>query len=188
MKRRDFLARSGGAVSGSWISMSLPAMLASSLVSKAAKAQGKAFRVLTESEAKEFEAIAARIIPSGETPGAVEAGVIHFIDTVLADDPSASMELMRAGLRELQAEMGDSYGIYSFAALDDGQQIQVLQGIEDTAFFQTIRLLTIGGMFANPSYGGNRDRIGWNLVGFEGPQASQPPFGYYDADYMEKGV
>ena len=30
-------------------------------------------------------------------------------------------------------------------------------------------------------YGGNRDRVGWKLIGFEDRMAYQPPFGYYDA-------
>jgi gluconate 2-dehydrogenase gamma chain len=37
------------------------------------------------------------------------------------------------------------------------------------------------GFLGNPSYGGNRDRIGWKLIGFEDRMAYQPPFGYYDA-------
>jgi hypothetical protein len=43
-------------------------------------------------------------------------------------------------------------------------------------------------MFSNPSYGGNRDEVGWKLIGFEAPHPWQPPFGYYDADYAEKGA
>jgi len=38
-------------------------------------------------------------------------------------------------------------------------------------------------MFALPSYGGNRDGIGWTLLGFDDTHAYAPPFGYYDRDY-----
>lgn len=168
--------------------MSLPAMLASSLAACDARARGQAFRVLTPGEALALEAIAAQIIPTGETPGAAEAGVIYFIDTVLAEDPSGAPQSIRDSLAELQADISTTFAAPSFAALESGQQIEVLKGIEDTAFFQTIRLLTIGGMFSNPAYGGNHDHSGWKLIGFEGPRAWQPPFGYYDADYMEKGA
>ncbi len=41
--------------------------------------------------------------------------------------------------------------------------------------------LTHCGMFAMPSRGGNRDRSGWALLGFDNQHAWQPPFGYYDA-------
>ena len=60
------------------------------------------FSVLSEEEAQEFQAIAARIIPTDETPGATEAGVIYFIDNVLADDREAEHEILRQGMRELQ--------------------------------------------------------------------------------------
>jgi len=39
------------------------------------------------------------------------------------------------------------------------------------------------GMFSDPSYGGNRNGIGWELLGFRNDHAYQPPFGYYDRDY-----
>jgi hypothetical protein len=44
-------------------------------------------------------------------------------------------------------------------------------------------VLTVLGLFTMPSYGGNRDGIGWALIGFEDQHAFQPPFGYYDRDY-----
>ena len=34
-------------------------------------------------------------------------------------------------------------------------------------------------------YGGNRNGVGWALVGFDGHGAATAPFGYYDAAYME---
>ena len=34
-----------------------------------------------------------------------------------------------------------------------------------------------------PAYGGNRDGVGWKLIGFEDRHVFQPPFGYYDRDY-----
>ncbi len=38
-------------------------------------------------------------------------------------------------------------------------------------------------MFVLPSYGSNRDSIGWRLIGFDDAHAFTPPFGYYDRDY-----
>ena len=187
MKRRAFLAQSGAAISGSWISMSLPAILAASQASCKAKEEGAAFRVFTASEAIEFEAMAAQVIPSGDSPGAREAGVIYFMDTVLAEDQTGGIDRLRSGLAELQVDIRGAHGAEAFAGLGNALQIQVLQGIEKTDFFATIRYLTIAGMFSNPSYGGNRDQLGWKLIGFEGPRGWSPPFGFYDADYAEKG-
>ena len=50
-----------------------------------------------------------------------------------------------------------------------------------------MRYLTIAGMFALPEYGGNRENIGYQLIGFDDQHVWQPPFGFYDADYLEKG-
>ena len=55
-----------------------------------------------------------------------------------------------------------------------------VEQLDHGAFFQTIRFFTIAGTFANPSWGGNRDRIGWQILGFEDRFTWQPPFGDYD--------
>jgi gluconate 2-dehydrogenase gamma chain len=188
MKRRTFLNQSGVTLGGSWITMSMPALLAAGVTACKAKEEGGAFKVLEAAEATEFEAIAAQIIPSDQTPGATEAGVIYFMDTVLADMQSAALEPLRNGLAGLHSDIWASHHAKTFADLSDDQQIEVLKGIENTKFFGTLRFLTVAGMFSNPSYGGNRDEIGWKLIGFEAPHAWQPPFGYYDAEYAEKGA
>jgi gluconate 2-dehydrogenase gamma chain len=36
------------------------------------------------------------------------------------------------------------------------------------AFFEMILANTIEGFFADPIYGGNRDMVGWKLIGFPG--------------------
>ena len=42
--------------------------------------------------------------------------------------------------------------------------------------------MTVFGFFAMEKYGGNRDQVGWDLIGFEGDHGPwQYPFGYYDA-------
>ena len=43
--------------------------------------------------------------------------------------------------------------------------------------------MTLIGLFALPQYGGNRNGIGWRLIGFDDQHAFSPPFGYYDRDY-----
>jgi gluconate 2-dehydrogenase gamma chain len=48
--------------------------------------------------------------------------------------------------------------------------------------------LTVAGMFALPSYGGNRDHIGWKLLGFTHQHVWAPPFGFYDAGLVGKPV
>ncbi len=187
LSRRAFLRSAGKAARTSGIVLSLPMILVSCERSRQAQLNNEEFAVLSEEEAQEFYAFAARIIPSDETPGASEAGVIYFIDNVLADDREAEHELLRVGMRELQVATALNYGASYFHELEEIQQDQLLSEIEDTQFFGTMRFLTIAGMFSLPEYGGNRDKIGYELIGFEDRHAWQAPYGFYDADYAERG-
>ena len=49
----------------------------------------------------------------------------------------------------------------------------MLQGVSDDTipFFQMLALHTRQGMFCDPAYGGNRNRVGWDLIGFPGPKS-----------------
>jgi gluconate 2-dehydrogenase gamma chain len=147
-----------------------------------ADASGTSF--LTSIEAADVGAIAAQIIPSDATPGAREAGVVFFIDRALATFFSRMAETFRAQLTEFRAECHARHpDCASFSALSSQQQIEFLQTVEHTPFFVSMRFLTVLGMFAMPSYGGNRDSVGWKLLGFEDQHVFHPPFGHYDRDY-----
>ncbi len=187
LSRRAFLRQTGIAARNSLIVLSLPAIMSSSAAASEAMLDKSAFKILGSEEAMEFAAIAARIIPTDETPGATEAGVIYFIDNVLGTSRTEALEPMRAGLASLQASAQSSYGSASFSALTPEQQDALLVSIEETEFFGTMRYMTIAGMFSLPEYGGNRDYAGWKLIGFEHKHVWSPPFGFYDADYMARG-
>jgi len=145
--------------------------------------QPPAFSVLNAEEAKEIEAIAAQIIPTDETPGAREAGVVYFIDRALATFDRDKRALYTDGLKDLEAKRAALFpDSRSIAGLEAAEQIRLLRAIETTDFFELLRTHTILGFFGNPSYGGNRDRIGWKLIGFEDHFQFEPPFGYYDAE------
>jgi len=187
LSRRAFLRQTGIAARNSLIVLSLPVIMSSSAAASEAMLENSAFTILGSEEAREFAAIAARIIPTDETPGATEAGVIYFIDNVLGTSRTEVLAPMRAGLASLQASAQSSYGSASFSALTPEQQDALLVSIEETEFFGTMRYMTIAGMFSLPEYGGNRDYAGWKLIGFEHKHVWSPPFGFYDADYMARG-
>jgi gluconate 2-dehydrogenase gamma chain len=139
---------------------------------------------LSAAEAADIEAVAAQIIPTDDSPGAREAGVVYFVDRALATFYSQLAGDYRAQLAAFQAEYRHAHpAVSSFASLTSDQQIEHLKGVDQTTFFATTRLLTLLGMFALPQYGGNRDRVGWKLIGFEDLHVFRPPFGYYDRDY-----
>ncbi len=186
--RRAFLGTSGSVIGGSWIALNLPAILATADFACTAQSAGAGFEVLTAFEAAELEAIAAQIIPTDDTPGAREAGVIYFIDRALNTFGADNLEPIREGLQDFESSVRKEHpGVESFSALSDDQQIEALRAIEESDFFGTVRTMTIAGMFAHPSYGGNRDKMGWALLGFDDRHAWQPPFGYYDAQYINGG-
>jgi len=140
--------------------------------------------LLTAAEAADVEAVAAQIVPSDDLPGAREAGAVYFIDRALATFFSQLAVDYRAQLAAFQSAYRERYpAATSFAALTSEQQIEYLRTIDDTPFFNTTRLLTLLGMFTLPAYGGNRDGVGWKLIGFEDRHVFHPPFGYYDRDY-----
>jgi gluconate 2-dehydrogenase gamma chain len=55
-----------------------------------------------------------------------------------------------------------------------------IASIEHSEFFEALRRHVVMGFLASPAWGGNRDNVGWKLIGFEDAGAFQPPFGYYD--------
>ena len=73
-----------------------------------------------------------------------------------------------------------------FSELSAEQQITVLKKIETTQFFELVRTMTILGMFSDPGYGGNYNKIGWKMIGFEDQFFFNAPFGSYDRDYKAK--
>ena len=185
--RREFLSRSGSMISGSWIAMNSSAIIATANFACQAKIDGAPFEVLTEIEAKELEAIAAQIFPSDGTPGAKEAGILYFIDHALATIREDDKEIIQKGLVEFKAKILEKFpGEKFFSDFNSKQQIEMLKKIEKSNFFETVRHLTISGMFAMPSYGGNKDKMGWAHLGFMDRHTWSPPFGYYDEQYIKE--
>jgi gluconate 2-dehydrogenase gamma chain len=186
--RRAFLQTTSTLAKGSFIVLAAPSILAAcKQADEAINSEAPEFATLTEIEARELRAIAARIIPSDDTPGAEEAGVIYFIDAVLGDDRDEQYRAVREALREVQYSAALKFSASYFADLAPAQQDELLTDIETTPFFATIRYLTIAGMFSLPSYGGNKNKLGYELIGFDDQHAWAPPFGFYDADYAERG-
>jgi gluconate 2-dehydrogenase gamma chain len=141
------------------------------------------FQTLDAATAAELDAITSQIIPSTDGPGAHEAGIVYFIDRALATFDADLRESYRTGMASVQQKRNELFpGSVSVAALKSEQQIQLIHSIEKTDFFELLRTHTLYGFLGNPSYGGNRNKVGWKLIGFEDRGAFQPPFGYYDAN------
>ena len=138
---------------------------------------------LSASQRSAIEAAVARIVPAVDgRPGARDAGAVHFIDRALATFNVSQKPLYVEGLATLNRRAAELRSGSTFAALAAPQQDEVLRSVESTPFFQALRFDTLVGTFALPIWGGNRDHLGWHLLGFEHAPRFQAPFGYYDAD------
>ena len=186
--RRDFVTALAG-VGAAWIVSDWIAVESALAHATQAVAQQPppAFAALTTDEAADIGAMAERIMPSDDTPGAKEAGVIYFIDRALQTFDKDQLPFVRTGLKDVNKRAAKRKAGARFSQLDTTQQDALLKEIENTPFFGGVRYVTMVGMFENPSWGGNRDSVGWKLLGFEPHAAHKPPFGYYDAQ-VAKGA
>jgi gluconate 2-dehydrogenase gamma chain len=186
LSRRSFLLAATGGLSAAWLTFTWAevANAAHDAHTTVQTADASRTSFLTSIEAADVSAIASQIIPSDATPGAREAGVVFFIDRALATFFSRMAATFRTQLAEFGVACRTHHpSVASFAALSSQQQIEFLETVDHTPFFDSMRFLTVLGMFATPGYGGNRDGVGWKLLGFEDQHVFQPPFGYYDRDY-----
>jgi gluconate 2-dehydrogenase gamma chain len=202
VSRRDFLLRAGTGLSAVWLSSHWSGIVAAATHARHAVQSSPPpnFQFFSAEEAREIDAISARIIPSDSTPGAREAGVVYFMDRALATFAADSQGTYKRGLTELQAKVREMFP--DLARFSDGtpaQQDEILRSLDQQAvppggrafrssatassFFETIRAHTVVAFLIDPESGGNRGGVGWKLIGRDLDHTFQPPFGYYDKDY-----
>lgn len=181
--RRDFLSSSALAGAG-WLALNSGLLATLSACAREDAASGAPFTTLTAGEGRTMRAFAARIVPSGDgLPGAEEAGAVHFVDRVLETFFAGMRPLIADGMAALDGRAASaSPDEASFADLDEEAQIAIMHEVEQEPWFGAARFLVLSGVFAEPSYGGNRDGAGFTLLGVEHAPSFTPPFGHYDAE------
>ncbi len=186
--------------------------------------------VFSDRERAVIEAAAARIVPSDEGPGAREAGVIEYIEGLLATDDvdadisprekkeyanfvlgsmggrteeqqaalfklnglgSRHRQAYRAGVVELDRLAAGLRSGADFCGLDGAGQDQVLSILDDRndRFFTLLLTHTMEGFYGHPRHGGNKDRAGWQVLGYPGPSfphGNESPYGWYDANVPDE--
>ncbi len=204
LSRRGFLSQSLTGLSAAWVSAHWPAMLSAATHARQAvqSTSPAKFEFFSPEQAAEIEAISSRIIPTTDTPGAHEAGVVFFIDRALVTFAKDNQKLYSEGLLALQAKAHELFPtVDKFSAATPEQQDQILESFDPQSsregrrplllgpgaqsFFETVRVHTISGFLIDPDSNkrGNRDGAGWKVIGRENQHMFQPPFGYYDKDY-----
>jgi gluconate 2-dehydrogenase gamma chain len=140
--------------------------------------QSASLETLTVEQAAILDAVVARLIPSDALgPGAREAGAVRYIDRALGGALSASRAAYESGLAALDRYARSSRG-EPFVQLTAVDQDSVLIDVEtgaatgfagsSAAFFAMVLNHTHQGTFGDPFYGGNRDFVGWDLIGYPG--------------------
>ena len=150
-----------------------------------------AYMFFNNTDAATVEALAERIFPADASgAGARDAAVIVYIDRTLAGYGRHLQRLYRRGVTELNRHAGrlhdgkrfveltaaeqdlllDRLSAWVFGAADADLNERPLEWHLLAEFFGAVRLHTLEGMFCDPMYGGNRDCVGWKLIGFPGAQ------------------
>jgi gluconate 2-dehydrogenase gamma chain len=136
---------------------------------------------LNDEDSRTIAAFTERLMPGAAgKPGATDAGVLNYIDLALAGAYQDQQDFYRRGLTQLDAHCRAAFG-KPFRALSVEQQDGTITALEGgkapefvwptaVAFFNTLRIHTMEGMFADPVYGGNKNFAGWRLVEFPGAQ------------------
>jgi hypothetical protein len=94
-------------------------------------------------------------------------------------------EVYRIGLDAVDRYANEQFG-RDFVELTEEQQDDIVGALAEgqasgfrqvsaEQFFQVLRRHTAEGMFSDPAYGGNRNLVGWSLVGFPGAQRAYTP-------------
>jgi gluconate 2-dehydrogenase gamma chain len=136
----------------------------------------------TDQEFKTLEAVCARVLPKDQDPGALEANVPVYIDRMLTSPELVKMkDDFLGGIDALQRRARRMWNKEYWEAQPE-QQDDLLSIFRDSPpesgeahFYESLVVLTLEGFLGDPSYGGNKDRVGWNLVGFG---TSEPPVGH----------
>lgn len=180
--RRSFLVESARLAGVGWLALNTPMLLAAGSAADERRVAGSGWINMSPQEAAAFAAVADQIIPPDQTPGAAEIGVVYFIDQALGGFMAGEAATLKTGLADLDRLAREAHGASgAFAELAFDRQTALLRGIEATPFFNQMIFLTHCGMFALPSWGGNRELGGWALLGFDSRHSWEPPYGFYDA-------
>ena len=188
--RRRFIGGLSGTIGFAWLSSHWTAILGAQEHVHGAISGGETpeLQFFTATQAAQVEALTAQIIPTDDMPGAKEAGAVYFIDRALATFDKERAPVYIKGLKNLESVSRKLFPRNgTFANLKTDQQIKVMRAIEKSEFFNVLRTQTVISFLADPEYGGNRGKVGWNLIGFEDMGVFRPPFGYYDRTHESNG-
>lgn len=126
----------------------------------------------SDTEAKLVSAIADRIIPADDEPGAEAAGVVFYIDKQLAGPLKRFRPAYTSALSRWNSLCQEQTG-KAFAELTPEARTEFLRQAELkpdwklASFLQLIIDHTMQGFYGSPEHGGNRGDASWKMLGIE---------------------
>ncbi len=147
--RRDFLKSTTGVITGVLAAGSPLALIAPSRVWAAD------LKVLSSAEGATLMAVARTIAPHDKLEDAAYAIVVQSVDADASSDP-ATQKMLKDGIARLGA---------GFAAAPESARVEALKKIERAPFFQTMRVKTLGTLYAT--------EMAYRYFGYEGEAFSK---------------
>ena len=135
----------------------------------------------TDEQSDCIGAICEQIIPTDEFPGAIDAGVVNYIDKLLYQRFPELKERYYTGIRSINIYCSETFG-KTFTGLEWDQQTTVLQDMEagklpeshwkdisQRSFFWMVRQHTMQGFYGPPHHGGNKDYVSYRMMKLDYP-------------------
>lgn len=154
----------------------------SALLTHAGNSTPPKYRFFTEAEASLVIELCEQIIPRDDTPGATDAGVIHYIDRQVSTRLARHQQAYREGL-EAFARACEVVHKAPFGKLPVDAKIAFMKRVEvgkapewsaksvqQQAFFRMLVDHTMQGFYGSPKHGGNRDYVSYRMLGLDFPQ------------------
>lgn len=143
--------------------------------------QNSIYRFFTPEEALCIIAFCEQIIPKDQSPGATDAGVIHYIDRQLSGVFHYDQDTYRNGIKNLQTYCTQKHRKH-FEELIFDEQTKLLKMLESNQlketewsqgkpsdFFNLIRSHTMQGFYGSPIHGGNKDYMSFEMLKIDYP-------------------
>jgi hypothetical protein len=166
MNRRRFLETSGQAAAGAAIAAS-----AGGTVAITPQAVMAATKIISTSQAATLLAMARHLFPHNELGDHYYAAAVALLDEQAAADADVAAQLA-TGVGSLDSAMG-----MPFVKLSRGNQLKVIESLEGTPFFATVRAATLGALYT--------DDVVTRQFGFEGSSVEHG--GYIDRGFDDLG-
>jgi hypothetical protein len=136
-----------------------------------ARAVWAATRIISPSQATSLIVMARHLFPHDALGDQYYAAAVAALDEQAAEDPELAAQLVQ-GVTALDQATG-----IPFTRLSAGNQLQVLETLEGTPFFNTVRAATLGALYTNDTVA--------RAFGFEGSSVEYG--GYINRGFNDLG-